>query len=96
MLSRPELEATEVERRARRLGCDLDAGYVALCANPNGRGPGRVTASIVAEVPGALAQFVEGKVYALLPGDPELARGPLRGSAGTLVGVSSHRSGGAE
>jgi PucR C-terminal helix-turn-helix domain/GGDEF-like domain len=97
VLSRPELEPTEVERRARRLGCDLDAGYVALCATPNGRGPGRVTASILAEVPGALAQSVEGKVYALLPGDPELARrAAARLGRHALVGVSSHRSGGAE
>src|SRR5262245_56132752 len=27
VLSRPELEGTEVARRAKRLGCDLDAGY---------------------------------------------------------------------
>ena len=59
-------------RRAVRLGCDLDAGYVALCVDPNGRGPGRLTASILAEAPGALAQAVDGKVYALLPGEPEL------------------------
>jgi PucR C-terminal helix-turn-helix domain/GGDEF-like domain len=97
VLSRPELEPAEVARRAKRLGCDLDAGYVALCANPNGRGPGRVTASILAEVPGALAQTVEGKIYALLPGDPELARrAAARLGRHALVGVSSHRSGGAE
>jgi PucR C-terminal helix-turn-helix domain/GGDEF-like domain len=97
VLSRPELEAVEVERRAKRLGCDLDAGYVALCASTNGRGPGRVTASILAEVPGALAQCVEGKVFALLPGDPELAR-RAAGRLGrhSIVGVSSHRRGGAD
>jgi PucR C-terminal helix-turn-helix domain/GGDEF-like domain len=97
VLSRPELDAAEVTRRASRLGCDLDHGYVAVCADPNGRGPGRVTASLLAEVPGALAQAVEGKVYALLPGAPE----PARGAAARLgrhasVGVSSHRSGAAE
>ena len=31
VLSRPELEPDEIERRAGRLGFDLDAGYVALC-----------------------------------------------------------------
>ena len=97
VLSRPELDGVEVARRAERLGCDLDAGYVALCANPNGRGPGRVTASILAEAPGALAQAVEGRVYALLPGDPELARrAAARLGRHALVGVSSHRSGGAD
>jgi hypothetical protein len=97
VLSRPDLEPTEVARRAMRLGCDLEAGYVALCANTNGRGPGRVTASLRAEVPGALAQSVEGKVYALLPGHPELARrAAARLGRHTMVGVSSHRSGGVE
>ncbi len=97
VLSRPELDATEVSRRASRLGCDLSAGYVALCVDPNGRGPGRVTAAILAEVPGALAQPVEGKVYALLPGEPDLARrAAARLGRHASVGVSSHRSGGAE
>ena len=54
VLSRPELEAAEVERRALRLGFDLDAGYVALCTEANGR----VRASLAAEVPGVLAQAV--------------------------------------
>ena len=97
VLSRPELEPAELLRRAVRLGCDLDAGYVALCADPNGRGPGRLTASVLAEAPGALAQTVDGKVYALLPGEPELARrAAARLSRHAAVGVSSHRSGAAE
>lgn len=97
VLSRPELEGDEVARRASRLGCDLETGYVALCADPNGRGPGRVTATLLAEVPGALAQPVEGKVYALLPGAPEPARrAAARVARHAEVGVSSHRSGGAE
>ncbi len=97
VLSRAELEPAELLRRAVRLGCDLDAGYVALCVDPNGRGPGRLTASILAEAPGALAQTVDGKVYALLPGEPELARrAAARLSRHAGVGVSSHRSGAAE
>lgn len=97
VLSRPELDPAEVARRAARLGCDLDAGYVALCADPNGRGPGRVTATLLAEVPGALAQPVEGKVYALLPGEPDQARRTAsRLGRHSAVGVSSHRSGAAE
>src|SRR5215218_11474427 len=61
LLTRPDLEPDDVARRAMRLGFDLGGGYTALCADPNGRGPGRVVASLVAEVPGALAQAVEGK-----------------------------------
>ena len=44
-----------------------------------------------------LAQSVEGNVYALLPGDPDLARrAAARLGRHALIGVSSHRSGGAE
>ena len=97
VLSRPDLEPTEITRRATRLGVELDAGYVALCADPNGRGPGRLTAAVAAEVAGALAQAVEGRVYALLPGDPEHARrAATRLGRHAAVGLSSHRSGAAE
>jgi PucR C-terminal helix-turn-helix domain/GGDEF-like domain len=97
LLSRPDLEPDDVARRASRLGCDLSVGYTALCADPNGRGPGRIVASLVAEVPGALAQVVEGKVYALLPGSPEQARhAAAHLGRHAQVGVSSHRSGPAE
>ena len=97
VLSRPELEPSELRRRAMRLGCHLDGGYVALCADPNGRGPGRLTAAILAEAPGALAQAVHGKVYAILPGEPEPARrAAARLSRHAGVGVSSQRSGAGE
>ena len=97
LLSRPDLEPDDVARRAARLGCDLSAGYTAVCVDANGRGPGRIVASLVAEVPGALAQVVEGKVYALLPGPPEEARrAAARVGRNAEVGVSSHRSGPAE
>jgi hypothetical protein len=97
LLTRPELGNIDVERRAARLGCDLTGGFVGLCADPNGRGPGRLIAALAAELPGALAQAVDGKVYALLPGSPD----PLRQAAARVgrhaqVGVSSYRSGGAE
>jgi hypothetical protein len=97
LLTRPDLEPEDVARRALRLGCDLGAGYTALCADPNGRGPGRVVASLAAELPGALAQAVEGKVYALLPGSPEDARrAATRLGRHAEVGISSHRTGAAE
>jgi PucR C-terminal helix-turn-helix domain/GGDEF-like domain len=97
LLTRPELEPDDVARRALRLGCDLNGGYTALCADPNGRGPGRVVAALAAEVPGALAQVVEGRIYALLPGPPEDARrAATRLGRHAAVGVSSHRTGAAE
>jgi hypothetical protein len=72
--SRDDVEAADVTRRAARLGCDLSGGYVALCADPGDRSPGRILAAIASERPGALAQVVDGRVLALLPGAMEEAR----------------------
>jgi hypothetical protein len=97
LLTRPDLDPVDVQRRAARLGCDLTDGFVALCANPNGRGPGRLVAALVAELPGALAQGVEDKVYALLPGPPEPARwAATRLGRHAEIGLSSHHAGAAE
>jgi hypothetical protein len=97
LLTRSDLDPADVQRRAARLGCDLSAGFVALCADPNGRGPGRLIAALAAEVPGALAQAVEDKVYALLPGPPDPARrAATRLGRHAEIGVSSYRSGAAE
>lgn len=97
LLTREELDPDDVARRAARLGCDLSAGYVALCADPGDRGPGRLVAALAGEVPGALAQAVNGRVYALLPGPPEQARrAAARLGRRTQLGVSSHRSGAAD
>ena len=94
LLTRPELEETEIVRRAARLGFDLAGGFVGLCANPNGRGPGRLIAALSAELPGALAQTLDGKVYALLPGPPDLVRRTVaRLGRQTEIGISSYRSG---
>jgi hypothetical protein len=97
VLSRPELEPAEIDRRAQRLGLALDAGYVALCADSGGRGPGRLTAALAAEVPGALVQAVGARAYALLPGEPEHARRvAARLGRHAALGLSSHRSGAAD
>ncbi len=94
LLTRDDLDPDDVHRRAGRLGCDLSGGYVALCADPGDRGPGRLVAALAGEVPGALAQAVNGRVYALLPGPPEQARrAAARLGRRTALGVSSHRTG---
>ena len=91
LLTRDDLEAVDIVRRARRLGCDLTAGAVALCADPGGRSPGRLVAGIAAERTGALAQTVGERVYALLPGTVEEARRvAARLGRQAVVGVSSH------
>jgi sugar diacid utilization regulator len=98
--ARPDLEADEVVRRAARLGCDLSAGAVALCAELTSDRPRHVVATIAEDARGALAQHLDGRVYALLPGGgdpPEQVLGRARGLAERLrrhglVGLSSFYS----
>ena len=65
--SRTDLEPREVVRRAGRLGCDLSRGVVVLCAELTTDRPRHVVATISGEYPGALAQHMDARVYALLP-----------------------------
>ena len=93
LLTRDDLDPGDIVRRAARLGCDLSEGAVGLCADPGERAPGRLLAAISGERPGALAQTVGGRVYALLPGAVEEARKVAnRLGRQALVGVSSHYS----
>jgi sugar diacid utilization regulator len=66
--SRPDIEPRDIVRRAARLGCDLSRGAVILCAELTTDRPRHVVATIAGEMPGALAQHLDGRVYALLPG----------------------------
>jgi hypothetical protein len=93
LLSRDDLEPADLVRRGRRLGCDLSSGAVGLCADPGDRAPGRLLALIAAEWPGALAQAVDQRVYALLPGTVEQARRAAeRLGRQATVGISSRYS----
>ncbi|HEX3316392.1 MAG TPA: helix-turn-helix domain-containing protein [Solirubrobacteraceae bacterium] len=100
--SRPaSLDTKEIARRAGRLGCDLTAGAVALCAKLTSDRPRHVVALITGEYPGALAQVMDARVYALLPaveeGAPDETQDAARRLAARLqrygaVGVSSFYS----
>jgi sugar diacid utilization regulator len=100
--SRPDaLDPHEIARRAGRLGCDLQAGAVALCAKLTSDRPRHVVALITGEYSGALAQHMDGRVYALLPaiegGSPAESQDAARRLAGRLqrygaVGLSSFYS----
>jgi sugar diacid utilization regulator len=88
---RPDaIDATDVVRRAGRLGCDLSAGAVVLCAELTSERPRHVVALIGSEYAGALAQHIEGgvsgRVYALLPsvGDQTATVDAARTLAGRL------------
>jgi sugar diacid utilization regulator len=90
---RDDLDEDDVVRRAQRLGTDLSEGAVALCAEPRNRAPGRLLAIIAAERGDALAETVDGRVYALLPGTFDDARKlAVRLSAQATVGMSSRYS----
>src|SRR5207249_1145910 len=65
--AREDLEPRDIVRRAARLGCDLSRGAVVLCAELETDRPRHVVATICGEVPGALAEVFENRVYALLP-----------------------------
>ncbi|MBI5106680.1 MAG: helix-turn-helix domain-containing protein [Solirubrobacterales bacterium] len=97
--TRPDLDPRDVVRRAARLGCDLARGAVVLCAELTTDRPRHVVATIAGDEPGALAEPIDGRVYALLPavgGDdaPEATLERARSLATRLrrhgtVGVSS-------
>ena len=66
-----QIDATEVVRRAARLGCDISGGAVVLCAELTSDRPRHFLATIAGEVAGALAQHLDGRVYALVPASPD-------------------------
>ena len=100
--TRPDaVDAREIVRRAGRLGCGLSQGGVALCAKLTSDRPRHVVALITGEYGGALAQHMDGRVYALLPsvqeGSPLETQDAARRLAGRLerygaVGLSSFYS----
>jgi sugar diacid utilization regulator len=98
-LRREKLDAALVMRRATRLGCDLRRGAVVLVTAAGDRRPRQAAALITSEYKGAIAELLDGRLYALLPahgGDeaPELTVKAAVALAGRLrsygpSGVSS-------
>jgi sugar diacid utilization regulator len=74
------IDVEDIARRAARLGCDLSHGAVVLCAQIDSERPRHVVAMIASDHPGALAQHIDGRIYALLPalGDGEAGEATLR------------------
>jgi sugar diacid utilization regulator len=93
LLTRSDLDADDVVRRARRMGADLSDGAVGLCADPGERAAGRLVATIADERGDAISQAIGGRVYALLPGGLDGARRlASRLSKHAVVGMSSEYS----
>ncbi|HVX33300.1 MAG TPA: hypothetical protein VHA80_09190, partial [Solirubrobacterales bacterium] len=69
LLAGRALGAEAIADRARTLGCDLSAGFLAVAIGADGeRGPGEIVAALAEARPDALAETVGGVVPALLPG----------------------------
>jgi sugar diacid utilization regulator len=89
-----EVDAAEVERRAARLGCELPGGALVLIAELRSQKPRAAAALVESEWPGALAEPIEGLLFAILPGAragaggeaPESATERARRLAGRLSG----------
>ena len=62
-----DLAEEEILRRAHRLGSDLSAGAVALCAELKGERPRYVISIVREHHPQALAEHLDNRIYALLP-----------------------------
>lgn len=63
-------DGADVARRAARLGCDLSRGAVALVAEVHSERPLHAAGLITAEHPGAIAEAIGERIYALLPVRP--------------------------
>ena len=61
------LPASEVTARAAKLGCDLARGAVALVAELQTSRPSHAAALVEGSYDGAVAQLIEGRLYAVLP-----------------------------
>ena len=61
----------EIAARARRLGCSLDAGAIAVCADVSSGRPRHVAALIAGEHARALVQVVDERLFAVLAADGE-------------------------
>jgi len=99
LLAASPIAPEDVLRRAHRIGTNLTRGAVALCAELDTTRPRQALATIVDEHPGALGEFVGGRLYVLFPAigeNPEsdtsnsARRVGARLKAGGQVGISSY------
>jgi PucR family transcriptional regulator, purine catabolism regulatory protein len=88
--ARHDLGGDEIAGRAQRLGCDLDGGAVAVCAHLTSGRPRQVLATIGGEHPGAIAEHLNGRVYALLPAEVDGDETTLVAARALAVRLESH------
>ena len=66
-LQQGEVAAEDVLRRAARLGCDLSRGATVVITEVRSTRPRQLTALMSDDYPGAIAELLDGRIYALLP-----------------------------
>jgi sugar diacid utilization regulator len=85
-----ELVPAEVLRRAARLGCDVTRGAAGLCAELDSDRPRLALATVRDDHPGALAQVLDGRVYALVPAAPGTADDALAAARRIATRLERH------
>jgi hypothetical protein len=85
-----EMDGQEVIRRAARLGCDLARGAVVIACEVRSERPRQAMALIASEHPGALAELIEGRIYAVLPANGD---GGAPETAGAAAGLAERLRG---
>ncbi len=70
-----ELPAADALRRAARLGCDLSRGATVVVTEVRSMRPRQLTALVSDDYPGAIAELLDGRIYALLPAGEDAGAG---------------------
>ncbi len=65
-----EVPAEDVLRRGARLGSDLSGGAIVVVTEVRSTRPRQLTALVSDDYPGAIAELLDGRIYALLPAGP--------------------------
>ena len=84
------IPAEDVLRRAARLGCDLSAGAIVVVTEVRSTRPQQLTALVSDDYPGAVAQLLDGRIYALLPADTREGTHPEAAARGLAERLRKH------
>ena len=70
------MPAEDVLRRAAGLGCNLTGGAIVVVTEVRSTRPRQLTALVADDHPGAVAQLLDGRLYALLPAESREGAAP--------------------
>ena len=84
------MPAEDALRRAARLGCDLSGGAIVVVTEVRSTRPHQLTALVSDDYPGAVAQLLDGRIYALLPAESRDGMDPEGAARGLAERLSKH------